>query len=76
MSKPKEFNLTNSKKSDLVKAKKPDFAKANLFETDFLTFKDKKAFIHLQKVFTMDLILKHFDLEQYICIESNTLEYY
>lgn len=50
-------------------------AKAISTRTDFLTSKAKKTFIHLQKTFTKALIIKHFDLECYIYIETNALEY-
>lgn len=45
--KSKKRKLTKSKKSDLIKTKILDFAKADFFKTDFLTFKAKKAFIYL-----------------------------
>ena len=59
----------------LVKSKKPIFANANSFETDFLITGAKKAFIHLQKNFTKAPILRHFDPEYYIRIETNALRY-
>lgn len=46
LAKSKKSNLTKSKKSNL-RIKKSDFAKTNYSEMDFLTFKAKKAFIHL-----------------------------
>ncbi len=61
-------NLSSVVKS--AKSKKPNFAKANS-GTDFLTPKAKKAFIHLQKAFTKALILRHFDLECHIRIETD-----
>ncbi len=67
--------LAKSKKPKLIKTKKSDFVRANSFRTHFLTSKAKKAFIHLQKAFTETLILRHFDLECYICIESDTSGY-
>ncbi len=65
--------MTKLKKLDLVKAQ--NFVRANSSETDFLTSEVKKAFINLQKVFTKALILKHFDPECYIGIETDTLGY-
>lgn len=50
-----------SKKSDLVKAKKLNFAKINSFKTDFFTPKAKKAFIYLQKIFIKVLIFYDFN---------------
>ncbi len=71
--------MTKSKKPKLTKSKKSDLSKANFVKinsrTDFLTCKAKKAFIHLQKAFTKAPILKYFDLECYICIETNALGY-
>ncbi len=55
-------------------SKKPNFVKAN-FGIDFLTFGAKKAFIHLQKAFTKALILRHFDPEYHIQIETDALGY-
>ena len=43
--------------------------------TDFLTSKAKKAFRHLQKIFTKAPILRHFDLERHIRIETNASKY-
>ncbi len=65
-------NLSTATKS--AKSKKPNFAKANS-GTDFLTPRAKKAFIHLQKAFTEALILRHFDPERHIWIETYALEY-
>ncbi len=65
-------NLSSIVKS--AKSKKPYFAKANS-RTDFLTLGAKKAFIHLRKAFTKALILRHFDLEHHIRIETNALGY-
>ncbi len=62
---------TKSKKLDLPKA---NFVKVNS-RTDFLTHEAKKIFIHLQKVFTETPILRHFDPECHIQIETNTLGY-
>ncbi len=73
MAKSKKLKLTKLKKSDLVKAQ--NFAKANFSGTDFLTFKAKKAFLHLQKAFTKILILRHFDPKCYIQIETDVLGY-
>lgn len=67
--------MTKFKKSDLAKAKILDFAKVNFFKTYFFTFKAKEVFINLQKAFTKSLILKHFDIKCYICIEIDILEY-
>lgn len=52
LTKSKKSNLTKSKKSILAKYKisnlpKTNLLKVNFFETDFLTFKTKKAFIYL-----------------------------
>lgn len=41
------IKLAKFKKSDLVKAKKLDFAKAYFFRTDFFTFGAKLTFIYL-----------------------------
>ena len=59
-------NLAKSKKSKLTKPKKSDLsnAKAN-FQPDFLSFKAKKTFIHLQKAFTKALIFRHFNPKHY-----------
>ncbi len=62
---------TKSKKSDSLKA---NFAKVNS-RTDFLTFEAKKAFIYLRKTFIEAPILRHIDLEYYIQIETDALEY-
>ena len=61
-----------SKKPDLLKA---NFAKNNSFGTDFLAFKAKKAFMHLQKAFTKAPILRHFDSEYHIHIKIDTSGY-
>ncbi len=71
LGKSKKSKLTKSKKSDLPKA---NFAKVNS-GIDFLTSEAKKAFIHLQKAFTKALILKHFDPECHIQIETDALGY-
>ncbi len=42
---------------------------------NFLTLKAKKAFIYLRNAFTKALILRHFDLECHIRIETNTSKY-
>ncbi len=60
---------TKSKKSDLSKA---NFARVNS-GTDFLTLKAKQAFIYLRKAFTKALILRHFDPECHIRIETDAL---
>ncbi len=67
----KKSKLTKSKNSDLLKA---NFARVNS-EMDFLTPKTKKAFIHLRKTFTKALILRHFDSECHIRIETDGLGY-
>ncbi len=71
--KSKKPKLTKPKKSNVVKVQ--NFAKANSFEIDFLTPGAKEAFIHLRKAFTKALILRHFDPEYYIRIETNVLGY-
>ncbi len=58
-----------STKSKKLKSK-ANFAKANS-GTDFLTPGAKKAFIHLWKAFTEALILRHFDPECHIRIETD-----
>ncbi len=63
-----------SKKPKLTKSKKSDLAKAN-FGTDFLTPEAKKAFIHLRKAFTETSILRHFDPECPIWIETDASRY-
>ncbi len=63
-------NLAKSKKSK----SKANFAKANS-GTDFLTFRAKKAFIHLRKAFTEAPILSHCDSERHIHIETKALGY-
>lgn len=70
--------LAKSKKSDLLKFKKTNLLKnfvINIVETDFLIFRAKKAFIYLWQTFTNILILKYFNLEYHIYIETNTLRY-
>ena len=67
--------LAKSKKPKLTKPKKSDFEKTNSSGTDFLIFKAKKIFIHLQKTFTNLLILRHFDLKCHIQIETDALGY-
>ena len=42
---------------------------------EFFSLRVKKAFIYLQKAFIKASILHYFDLEHYIHIETNTLEY-
>ncbi len=63
-----------SKKPKLTKSKNSDLARANS-TTDFLTPEAKKAFIHLRKTFTETPILRHFDSEYHIRIETNASEY-
>ncbi len=65
--------MTKPKKSDLIKAQ--NFAKVNSSKMDFLTVKAKEAFIHLSKAFSKAPILRHFDMESYIWIETDVLEY-
>ncbi len=69
----KKPKLIKPKKSDLIKTQ--NFARANSFETDFLIFEAKKGFIHLQKAFTEASILKHFDPECHIKIETDISRY-
>ena len=64
--------LTKSKKPDLAKA---NFVKNNSFKTDFLIFKAKKAFMHLQKAFTKAPILRHFYSKYYIRIKTDISGY-
>lgn len=59
-------NFAKSKKLNLTKSKKSNFAKTNFSKTDFLTSKTKKTFIYLQKIFIKVLILYHFELKYYI----------
>ncbi len=66
--------LAKSKKPKLTKFKKSDLPKASS-ETDFLTFGAKETFIHLRKSFTKALILRHFDPECHIRIETDALGY-
>ena len=69
-------NLAKSKKSKLTKPKKSDLSNAKAdSRTDFLIPKARKALIHLQKAFTKALILRHFDPERHIWIETDTLGY-
>ncbi len=42
---------------------------------DFLIFKAKKTFIHLQKAFIETPIFEHFDPKYHIRIETDTLGY-
>ncbi len=69
--------LAKFKKS--IKSKRLDLPKANFARInsgiDFLTTKAKKAFIYLQKTFTEALILRHFDPECHIWIETDALGY-
>ncbi len=65
-------NLSTTAK--MAKSKKPNFAKANS-GTDFLTFRAKEAFIHLQKAFTEAPILRHFNPGHHIQIETDGLGY-
>ncbi len=66
-------NLSSIVKS--AKFKKSNFVKVNLSKIDFLTSKAREAFIYLQKAFTKVLILKYFNLEHYIWIDTDTLGY-
>ena len=65
--------MIKSKKLDLVKTQ--NLTKPNFSEMDFLTFKVKKAFIYLQKIFIKVLILHYFDLEHHIYIETDISRY-
>ncbi len=65
-------NLSTIVKS--AKSKKPNFANTNS-ETDFLTPGAKEAFIHLRKAFTETPILRYFNPERHIQIETNVLGY-
>ncbi len=65
-------NLSTAAKS--AKSKKPNFAKANS-GTDFLTSGAKEAFIRLRKAFTEAPMLRHFDPECHIRIETDTSGY-
>ena len=60
--------MTKPKRSDLSNAKTNS-------ETDFLTFGAKKAFIHLQKALIKAPILRHYNPEYYIWIETDALGY-
>lgn len=75
----KKSGLNRSKKSDLIKYKKSALPKASIvkiyFETNFQIFKDKKAFIYLQKIFNKAIIFIHFDLEHHIYIKTDVLAY-
>ncbi len=63
-----------SKKPKLTKSKKSDLPKANS-GTDFLTSGAKEAFIHLRKAFIEAPILRHFDPECHIRIETDASGY-
>ncbi len=65
-------NLSTAIKS--AKSKKPNFAKTNS-GTDFLTPGAKEAFIHLRKAFTKAPILRHFDPDHHIRIETDASGY-
>ncbi len=65
-------NLLTTAKS--AKSKESNFVKANS-GTDFLTPGAKEAFIHLRKAFTKAPILRHFDPECHIQIETDALGY-
>ncbi len=58
----------------LAKSQKPNFAKAN-FGTDFLTPEAKEAFIHLRKAFTKAPILRYYNLNCHIRIETDASGY-
>ncbi len=66
-----------SKRPKLAKFKKLNLpkAKTNSSRMDFLISEAKKTFIHLRKVFTKTPILKYFDPECYIQIETHALGY-
>ena len=68
------INLVKKSKSTRFKKIGLLNTKANS-KTDFLTLGTKTAFIHLQKTFIEAPILKHFDLEHYIRIETDILGY-
>lgn len=72
---PKKSKSTKSKKSGLMKAKKPDFVMTNFSQIDFLILKAKKVFIYLWKAFTRALILCYLNLKYYICIETDASGY-
>lgn len=72
--KSKNFTLVKSKKPDLTRHKN-DFAKIDSARTNFLSLKAKKAFIYQENFFIKFPILKCFDLEHYIWIETNILKY-
>lgn len=63
-----------TKKLDFTKIKKPNSTN-KIFETDFLTFKTKKAFSSLQKVFTKISILYYFNPIYRILIDTDTSGY-
>ncbi len=65
-------NLSIAVKS--TKSKKSELPKANS-GTDFLTIGAKEAFIHLQKAFTKAPILRHFNPEYHIRIETDASGY-
>ncbi len=71
--------LAKSKKSKSTKSKKLDLTKGNFAKinsgTDFLTPKAKKAFTHQWKAFTEAPILRHFNPEYHIRIETDALGY-
>ena len=67
------INLPKSKSTKPQKIGLPNI-KANS-KIDFLIPGAKKAFIQLRKVFTKAPILRHFDLERYIRIETDALGY-
>ncbi len=67
--------LAKSKKPKLTKRKRSNLIKAHFSGTDFLTSKAKKVFIYLRKAFTKALILRHFDLEYHIRIETDVSRY-
>ncbi len=66
--------MAKSRKLKLTKSKKSDLAKGNS-ETDFLTPKAKKAFIHLQKAFTKTPIVRYFDPDHHIWMKTDALGY-
>ncbi len=54
--------------------KKSTLVKANFSRTNFLISEANEAFIYLQKAFTKAPILKYFDPEYHIWIETNVLD--